>query len=181
MNILQPIDELEKWWESPDPWGYENNPDDLNRRAMLLSVLPKKHYQKVLDIGCGNGFVTTRLPGKEIIGVDISANAIRHAKDRSKDFAHIQYLQHSIFDLPELGWSDSFDLIVITGVLYPQYIGKSEKLAYMIFDDLLKKNGHLVSCHIEEWYHSRFPYITLEREYYPYREYVHILEAYEKT
>ena len=180
MNILQPIDDLEKWWENPDPWGYENNPDDMNRKAMLLSVLPKKQYQKVLDLGCGNGFVTTRLPGKEIIGVDVSANAIRHAKDRSKEFPHIQYLQHSIFDLPDLGWSASFDLIIITGVLYPQYIGKSEKLAYIILDDLLKKNGHLVSCHIEEWYQCRFPYITLHRDYYPYREYVHILEVYVK-
>lgn len=180
MNVLQPINELEKWWEDSDPWKYEKNPDDLNRRAMLLSVLPRRQYQRILDVGCGNGFVTERLPGEEIIGIDVSKNAIAHAQKRSKDLKHIKYLQYSLFDLPYLGWSDSFDLIVITGVLYPQYIGKSEKLSYIIIDGLLKSGGHLVSCHIDEWYICRFPYVTLVREYYPYREYNHIIEVYLK-
>jgi predicted TPR repeat methyltransferase len=78
MNILQPLDDLEKFWGNPDPWGYENNPDDLNRRAKLLSVLPEKEYQKVLDLGCRNGFVTTHLPGKEITGLDLSINVVKH-------------------------------------------------------------------------------------------------------
>ena len=178
MGVLQSIDELETWYEKPDPWDYENNPDDLKRRAMLLSVLPEKQYRKVLDIGCGDGFVTVRLPGEEIIGIDISANAISHAS--KKTLPHIEYHRYSLFDLPELGWDQSFDLIVITGVLYPQYVGDSELLAYVIIDDLLQPGGHLVSCHIEEWYRARFPYITLKREYYPYREHTHILEVYLK-
>ena len=178
MGVLQSIGELEKWYEKPDPWDYENNPDDLKRRSMLLSVLPEKKYSKVLDIGCGDGFLTVRLPGEEIIGVDISANAISHAKKNG--LPHIEYHRYSLFDLPGLGWDQSFDLIVITGVLYPQYIGDSESLAYIIIDDLLQHGGHLVSCHIEEWYRARFPYITLKREYYPYREHTHILEVYLK-
>jgi 2-polyprenyl-3-methyl-5-hydroxy-6-metoxy-1,4-benzoquinol methylase len=175
---LQSIDELEKWYERPDPWDYESNPDDLKRRAMLLSVLSERKYKKVLDIGCGDGFVTVRLPGEEIIGADISANAIGHA--RKKAPPHVKYNQCSLFDLPGLGWGQSFDLIVITGVLYPHYIGDTEALACIIIDDLLQPGGHLVSCHIEEWYRARFPYITLRREYYPYREYTHILEVYLK-
>lgn len=178
MGVLQSIEELEKWYEKPDPWDYENNPDDLRRRAMLLSILPEKKYKKILDIGCGDGFVTVRLPGEEIIGIDISANAIGHA--RKNALPHIKYHQCSLFDLPGLGWGQSFDLIVITGVLYPQYVGNSESLAYIIVDDLLQPGGHLVSCHIEEWYRARFPYITLECEYYPYREYTHVLEVYLK-
>jgi 2-polyprenyl-3-methyl-5-hydroxy-6-metoxy-1,4-benzoquinol methylase len=180
MNVLQPIDELEKWWEAPDPWLYEKNPDDLNRRALLLSLLPKRQYDRILDIGCGNGFVTERLPGKEVIGIDVSANAVEHARQRGKEHSHITYLQHSLFDLPHLCWSSLFDLIVITGVLYPQYIAQSERLAYIIINNLLLPAGHLVSCHIDEWYKSRFPYVTVSREYYPYREYDHILEVYLK-
>jgi 2-polyprenyl-3-methyl-5-hydroxy-6-metoxy-1,4-benzoquinol methylase len=180
INKLQPIDELEKWWEEPDPWNYDTTPDDLKRRGILLSVLPQKKFKKVLDIGCGNGFVTVRLPGKEITAIDISANAIRHAKNRSRKFRHIHYLQHSIFDLALLNWGKVFDLINITGVLYPQYIGSSELLVYTIIDNLLAHNGILVTCHIEEWYSARFPYITLDRQYYSYREYVHLLEVYSK-
>jgi predicted TPR repeat methyltransferase len=180
VRSLQPLEEIEAWWENPDPWQYENNPDDINRRAMLLSVLPARQYQKVLDIGCGNGFVTERLPGKKIIGIDVSENALCHARKNAKAKKHITYLHHSFFDLPHLGWEDSFDLVIVTGVLYPQYIGKSEMLTYLIVDSLLKKSGHLVSCHIDEWYTCRFPYTTLTREYYPYREYNHILEVYVK-
>jgi predicted TPR repeat methyltransferase len=179
MKHLQPLQELETWWERPDPWEYENNPDDLNRRAMLLSVLPRKKYKRILDIGCGNGFVTHRLPGEEIIGIDVSANAIHHARESAPP--HIQYHPHSLFQLPHLKWKQEFDLIVITGVLYPQYIGRSNRLVYLILDDLLKTEGDLVCCHIEEWYGSRFPYVTLSRDFYPYREYVHVLEVYRKT
>ncbi len=178
MEHLQPLPELEKWWEDPDPWKYESTADDINRRALLLSVLPQKKYEKILDIGCGNGFVTHRLPGEKIIGIDISDNAIHHAK--MAGFPHIQYYPYSLFDLPDLHWTRSFDLIVITGVLYPQYIGKSHGLIYTILDDLLVTGGDLVSCHIDEWYESRFPYSTLHREYYPYREYIHVLEVYKK-
>jgi len=178
-DILQSLNELEKWWVHPDPWKYEDNNDDLTRRTMLLSVLPRKRYKKALDIGCGNGFVTTRLPCDEILGIDISANAIEHAKKRSEG-QNIRYLQASVFDLPELLIGQTFDLVIISGLLYPQYIGKSELLIYIIIDNLLQSDGHLVSCHIEEWYNVRFPYIQLVREYYPYREYNHILEVYLK-
>ncbi|MGQ9847755.1 MAG: class I SAM-dependent methyltransferase [Bacteroidales bacterium] len=178
MNKIQTKNELEKLYEIPDPWDYEKNPEDLNRKAILLSVIPKKKYLKVLDIGCGNGFITRNLPGDEVIGIDISEKAINHARQISPQ--HIRYFPHSLFDLPFLGFGQSFDLIVITGVLYPQYIGDSERLVYVIIDDLLKPGGHLISCHIEEWYSIRFPYITLHREYYSYREYVHLIEVYLK-
>jgi len=178
MSHLQSKEELESWYQKEDPWDYEKNPDDLARRTILLSAIPKKKYRNVLDIGCGNGFITNYLPGEKIIGVDISSKAVQFAKKNAP--SHIEYFPYSIFDLPFLKWENSFDLIVITGVLYPQYIGNSEKLVYSIIDDLLLPNGILVSCHIEEWYHSRFPYISLHREYYSYRDYVHLLEVYLK-
>jgi 2-polyprenyl-3-methyl-5-hydroxy-6-metoxy-1,4-benzoquinol methylase len=175
---IQSKENLEEWYEKPDPWGYETNPADLNRRAMLLSVIPQKPYARVLDIGCGNGFVTNRLPGDSIIGIDQSENAIAYA--RSRKAPHIEFLQKSFFELQEANWSRRFDLIVITGVLYPQYIGEGRLLAYTIIDELLKPGGHLVCAHILEWYQCRFPYITVTREYYPYRDYSHILEVYVK-
>lgn len=178
MGNLQSKEELDRWYENPDPWNYEKSLEDLNRRAILLSVIPRKKYKKVLDIGCGNGFITNYLPGEKIIGIDISSQAIEHAKKNAS--SHIEYFSHSIFDLPFLGWENTFDLIVITGILYPQYIGQSENLIYTIIDDLLINGGILISCHIEEWYSARFPYVTLHREYYSYREYVHLLEVYLK-
>ncbi len=178
MNVLQPIEELERWYEKPDPWHYEANPEDLNRRAMLLAVLPKREYESVLDIGCGDGFITKRLPGRRITGIDVSANAVRWAQLQAAP--HITYVQHSLFDIPELEWEEKFDLVVATGVFYPQYLAQSTKLVYEIIDQILRPGGILVSAHILEWYTARFPYITLHREYYSYRDYTHILEVYQK-
>jgi len=72
------------------------------------------------------------------------------------------------------------DLIVITGVLYPQYIAKSIRLVYVLIDQLLKPGGILLCSHISDWYRSRFPYLTLSREYFAYRDFSQILEVYSK-
>jgi len=74
MNTLQDLQELEAWWVSKDPWNYEENGDDEKRKGMLLYAIPRKEYRRVLDIGCGNGFITRHLPGREIIGVDVDIN-----------------------------------------------------------------------------------------------------------
>ncbi|RMG03040.1 MAG: class I SAM-dependent methyltransferase [Nitrospirae bacterium] len=177
---MQSRKELEEFYGSEDPWGYDDNPHDRLRLNTLLSALPERSYRNVLDIGCGNGFVTVNLPGDRVTGVDISENAIKYARERSRHLSHISYLQASLFDLPFMSFDCRFDLIVITGVLYPQYIGESKLLIYQICDDLLDGDGVLVSCHISEWYSCRFPYITIHREYYPYREYTHLLEVYYK-
>ena len=70
------------------------------------------------------------------------------------------------------------DLIVITGVLYPQYIAESIRLVYVLIDRLLKPGGILVCSHIYEWYKVRFPYLTVSREYFAYREFSQVLEVY---
>jgi 2-polyprenyl-3-methyl-5-hydroxy-6-metoxy-1,4-benzoquinol methylase len=176
-KILQPIYELEEWHKSEDPWDYRNNSSDQHRLDFLLSEIPSYNYNNVLDIGCGQGFITTQLPGKRIYGVDISHHAINHAKKKNID--NIEFAQASIFELNEK-FDQKFDLIVITGVLYPQYIGYSSNLIYLIIDKLLNKKGILVTVHIDEWYNCQFPFLKLKERYYPYREYNHKLEIYTK-
>jgi 2-polyprenyl-3-methyl-5-hydroxy-6-metoxy-1,4-benzoquinol methylase len=175
--MLQPLDELEKWHSSDDPWGYETHPEDIKRKDILLSELPQKKYNNVLDIGCGHGFVTRDLPGKRVVGVDISHEAIKQAKTYETD--RITFLQSSLFDLNR-NLREQFDLIVITGVLYPQYVANAHNLVYHIIDKLLMDSGILVSVHIDAWYKARFPYLQLNDYYYDYREYTHRLEVYVK-
>ncbi|MDP1527461.1 MAG: class I SAM-dependent methyltransferase [Rhodocyclaceae bacterium] len=175
--MLQSLSDLEIWHSNPDPWGYETHPDDTLRKKILLAELPTREYAHVLDIGCGQGFITPHLPGRYISGVDISAEAITKAR-QLKDF-RLNFRQESIFDLslpPESG----YDLIVITGVLYPQYIGNAHTLIYRIIDSQLADDGILVCVHIDEWYKARFPYLMLKEHFYAYREHTHRLEVYVK-
>lgn len=175
--MIQKREDIEKWHVQNDPWDYNQNKDDLNRKEILLSEIPQKKYRKVLDIGCGQGFITKHLPGDEIFGVDISENAIGYAKKIEKE--NLVFKQGSIFDIDKL-FDTKFDLIIITGVLYKQYIGSSSNLIYVLLNKVLNKGGILISVHINDWYTMQFPYFKLKQLYYRYREYIHNLEIYSK-
>jgi predicted TPR repeat methyltransferase len=175
--MLQPIEDLEEWQKKDDPWGYEDNPEDTKRRDILLSEIPDKIYKNVLDIGSGQGFITKHLPGERIIGVDISHEAIKKAKVFESD--RIKFIQCSLFELNKI-FDEKFDLMIIAGVLYPQYIGNSLNLIYLIVNKLLQESGILMSVHINSWYKGRFPYLLLKEYFYDYREYLHRLEVYIK-
>jgi len=175
--MIQKKDELDQWHNSEDPWGYNDNKDDVIRKEILLSEIPDKTYKKVLDIGCGQGFITKDLPGEIIYGVDISDSAINYANKFSNE--KLKFKQGSIFEIDKL-FEEKFDLVLITGVLYPQYINKSSNLIYLLIDKVLEENGILISVHINEWYQMQFPYLKIKQLYYDYRQYTHNLEIYSK-
>ena len=180
MANVQTPEELDSFYAEPDPWNYFETPDDQRRRIELLSVLPRKQYHRVLDIGCGNGFITFSLPGEEIVGIDMSSKAIEWASNAISDQALPNRFRFECFSLfgPEILGLGKFDLIVITGVLYPQYLGKAAALANYNIHQLLAPRGVVASCHIREWARVRLPYSILDMSLYPYREFTHQLEIY---
>ncbi len=178
--MIQSQEELEEWYQKDDPWEYEDSFDDIKRRDILLAELPKRNYKNVLDIGCGHGFVTRELPGKKITGLDMSERAVAHANKEAKKNKNLSYVAGDLFKVHELFPEQKFDLIIITGVLYPQYIGNSKILVYHLIDQILEKGGILMSVHISDWYVSHFPYLQLEKLIYDYRSYTHIMEIYQK-
>nr|WP_162988762.1 class I SAM-dependent methyltransferase [Pedobacter schmidteae] len=177
-NTIQSIEELNEWHSVDDPWDYHSNPEDRKRKEILLTEIPALAYKNVLDIGCGQGFITTALPGEKVTGIDISAEAIKRAQTHQRP--GLQFQQGDIFKLSELAAEEKHDLIIITGVLYPQYIGYSNNLIYHIIDQILKEKGILITVHIDEWYHSRFPYLMVAEYAYQYQAYCHRLEVYSK-
>jgi SAM-dependent methyltransferase len=181
--MLQDKSELNVLYSNPDPWGYYSNPDDLRRKSELLAVIPNKTPLRTLDVGCGNGFVTFSLPGREVVGVDISDRAISAARASlvaGHDQSRFLFLAASIFDLERVFPRNAFDLIIITGVLYDQYIGGARSVARLAVDELLVPGGHLVTCHIEAWYRPFFFYTTIDQCRYPYRNHTHLLQVMRK-
>lgn len=81
-----------EYWDGDRRTGYGGmNYDGRWRKVADLMV---RHYglkagDKVLDIGCGKGFllydITQIVPGLEITGLDISRYALDHAKPEIKD------------------------------------------------------------------------------------------------
>lgn len=170
--------QIDAEYGTEDPWGYFRNPHDQARKEILVSTLGEYRLSRVLDIGCGNGFITQAIRAESIVGLDISQNAIDEAIGRDPQ-RRIDYRCCSLFDVPALALGQ-FDCILITGVLYGHYIGKSLPLVYRIIDECLGASGVLVSVHIDEWYFARFPYARVKAQRYAYRTYTHLLEIYRK-
>lgn len=176
---VQSSSELDAFYQIDDPWGYDTNPHDQRRRSELLSLIGHLRPRRTLDIGCGNGFVTLTLPGKEVIGVDLSEMAVKHARQRASQLANgtrFRFEAMDIFDVdPErLGL---FDLVVITGVLYPQYIGGAICVVRAIIDAIAAPGAVIASCHISDWKPPRLAHVLIDEVVYPYWDYTHLLEV----
>lgn len=69
----------------------------------------------VLDIGCGNGYLTHDIAkkAKKVVAIDLNEKNIKQAKEKfSKD--NIEYLQG---DATRLNFNENFDIVVLSNVL----------------------------------------------------------------
>ena len=78
-----------------------------------------KQIEKICDIGCGNGnmikILSENFPEAEIVGVDLTYDSLKFAKDRFKSNYKITFKVGNITALPFP--DDSIDLITVTEVL----------------------------------------------------------------
>jgi SAM-dependent methyltransferase len=103
-----------------DPFGAELPQYRYQQRkyASLLSMLPRRQYGNVLDVGCGLGTFTRKLApfAEHILGTDISAEAIGQARTLSAGHPNIAYSHQDMLDSPRQ--DASFDLIILADTLY---------------------------------------------------------------
>jgi ubiquinone/menaquinone biosynthesis C-methylase UbiE len=116
----------------------------LRRRSCnrLLHYLQKKQpLQKILEIGCGNGWLSQQLatlPGSKVIGTDINFTELQQA---ARVFSHISNLQFMYCDIhSEILQQMEFDCIVMAACI--QYFPSlPETIAYLL--QRLKPGGEL--------------------------------------
>jgi trans-aconitate methyltransferase len=101
------MSEIEDWYKAEDPWAYKTTPDDATRKERILSFAEwLSPFNRALDIGCGEGWITKDLPAEEIHGYEESDNAAERFPDNVKRVLE-----------PE----GEYDLILAAGVLYKHY------------------------------------------------------------
>lgn len=95
------------FYEQEDIWGQKALVYQQETLRDILAILPKDiHY--VLDAGCGDGFITNKLPHElDVVGLDISTKALSHVKRT--------ICRASILDIP-FG-DNTFDLVMCNDVL----------------------------------------------------------------
>ncbi len=162
---MQSKEDLERFYETPDPWGYETNDADEFRKYEILRALKLYGpFERALDVGCGEGFITKDLPAKHIYGHDLSESAMARLP-----------MNVTATTTPYGG----FDLVVATGVLYQQYDAPTmiEMIERCASDIIL-------TCHIKAWEINLELYGASVEEIYtiefPYREFTEVLRIFRK-
>jgi glycosyltransferase involved in cell wall biosynthesis/SAM-dependent methyltransferase len=96
-----------EFYDQPQLWGAAPEPYQVQARADVLDILPPD-VESVLDVGCGDGFITNALPQTlHIVGADISREALAHVQRET--------VAASITKLPFE--DNAFDLVMTNDVL----------------------------------------------------------------
>jgi ubiquinone/menaquinone biosynthesis C-methylase UbiE len=132
-------DYFENLYKENKTWNYGNGFEQRKFKA-ILSMIPDKNYDDVLDIGCSTGILTQKLYNlkiKNLTGIDISETAI----NKASDFKPIKF---EIGSLPSLKYNDdSFDLVVCSDVLW--YFDKVNIEKSLIeIKRILKEDGYIL-------------------------------------
>lgn len=139
-------DNLDRMYDSgPDPWGWAESFYERRRRSLLLAMLGRPHYPRVLELGCGDGHITSALVDRcdALYALDTSARAVQATASAAPGVT----VTHGCLpaDIPE----GSFDLIVISEVGY--FLTAGELIATIGgAKTSLTEDGELLMCH---WQH----------------------------
>jgi SAM-dependent methyltransferase len=107
------------YWDGDRRIGYGGYNYDGRWRKVADGL--RDHYglkagDKVLDVGCGKGFLlfdlTESVPGIEVTGIDVSDYAIEHAKPEVKDRLQVANANGLPFG------DDEFDLVITINTLH---------------------------------------------------------------
>src|SRR6202142_4783970 len=99
--------EFNRWADDGEGAKMERHHLDITEKAMRRMDL--RPGERVLDLGCGSGWATrllARMVGEgpegfgQVIGLDVSDEMVRQARETSKDFENILYFWGSAHTLP---------------------------------------------------------------------------------
>ncbi len=164
--MTQSKQELEKWYEiRPDPWGYRHNEDDLERKCKILATIVKFEpgFRRLLDIACGEAWITKDIPAEYRYGYELSDVAASRFPDNVKRVKK-----------PE----GKYDLVVATGCLYMQY-------AWQDMLDIIKAHASriVLTCNIRSWEVpaaiAQIPGQQIDMQEFHYRDTVQRLRVFE--
>jgi SAM-dependent methyltransferase len=117
--------------------------DLLHDIAAVYSLFPDHSGKlRILDLGCGTGWTSSfyAQSGHDVIGVDISPDAIKAAKAH---FGHLPSLEFICSDYDDLPYSLEFDVAVFFDSLHH---AEDERVGLTAAFGALKPGGRIIVC-----------------------------------
>ena len=118
------------------------------RRLFVENDVRLQVNQKILDIGCGPGYLIDFLPNADYTGIDIDANYIKTAKTRyPNDTFYCTAVEDFNLEAP-----NTFDVVIAAGVIHHLTDSQTSRL-FELAKKALKPNGRLITldgCYIEK-------------------------------
>lgn len=111
----------EAYTRSGDPWASAapRYRYQMLKYEQIMALLPARRFQRVLDLGCGLGLLSQHLARRSdtVLGLDVAAAAVEHARGRAAGIPNLTFEQVDILDLPA-SLDGQFDLVVVADTLY---------------------------------------------------------------
>lgn len=98
-----------------EPWGADTRWYERRKRRLVLAMLPRPHFEQVLEIGCSTGVLTEQLAGiaGRVVAIDSSPAAIAAARRRVPTNVELATGQ-----VPNDWPAGSYNLVVLSEVAY---------------------------------------------------------------
>ena len=113
---------MDSLWGRGDPWDIASSAYERDRCVQLLKMLEGRRYARVLEIGCGAGYLTRLLlpHADQIVALDISQTAIERARALSTRQTGVDFRVTNIMEYKPQA-DGPWDLIVFSDTMY--YLG----------------------------------------------------------
>lgn len=137
---------------SCDPWAYDTSAYEARKRNVLVNAIPAD-ANVILEFGCADGHNLMALakerPNTRIIGVDVSAAAVKIANTKCSDFDNITVVRGDATECIEIlsNYRDGVDVLIVAEMLY--YLGGAKAILQGIspLSQLLAPHACVVLLH----------------------------------
>lgn len=160
-DVSKVFDKMAANYEDNFIEGADRYPYNLYRYKIVERFIKSKKFKKILDVGCGTGYVVRELAKQkyDIKGCDLSGNMIKKAREMclQDDLSPDLFFNENAITLD--GVKDaSCDLITYLGI-HPYFDKKEEQVSYSNCSRKLNKDGYAVFCYLNHL----FDFYTLNR------------------
>ncbi|PTN36517.1 bifunctional 2-polyprenyl-6-hydroxyphenol methylase/3-demethylubiquinol 3-O-methyltransferase UbiG [Desulfonatronum sp. SC1] len=123
--LVRPVLERNRWlvaayfdwrYRKPDTYNYSASEEERIKRERIASFLGDRHYTNILEVGCGEGYMTTVLAplGERLLGIDISKIAVERARRMHAGNPRVSFLKADVFTFRP---KETYDLITCSEIL----------------------------------------------------------------